>query len=185
MKKTTHSASTGAIKADLVVDVAGSCDIEDPLRIEATLFPPPPYRLTREPAVIFALPGYSRGYYNMHFDDHSGYFQAEHQIAWVPVGFSATVAGDECASGKEKRPISVGLPATGLIHPTTCAATTSARSDVGPPRLPEANLTQSIVAMLRVVIVLLVILPLFRLMTWAVRDTAIKIGLPLYGLLDA
>jgi hypothetical protein len=71
------------IKADLVVDVTGSCDIEGPLHIAATLFLPAPDRLTGEPAVIFALPGggYSRGYYDMHFDGHLGYSQPA--VVWT------------------------------------------------------------------------------------------------------
>ncbi|MCV7246493.1 alpha/beta fold hydrolase [Mycobacterium mantenii] len=71
------------IKADLVVDVSGSCDIENSLHIAATVFLPPPERLRSEPVVVFALPGggYSRGYFDMHFDGHSGYSQVEHHVA--------------------------------------------------------------------------------------------------------
>lgn len=66
--------------AEVRVDVSGSCGIDGRLEIAATVFLPPPERLSPSPTVVFALPGggYGRGYYDMHFDGHEGYSQAEH-----------------------------------------------------------------------------------------------------------
>ncbi|WP_059020192.1 alpha/beta hydrolase [Mycobacterium sp. M26] len=66
--------------AQLWVDVSGSCGIAGRLDIAATVFLPPPERLPPSATVVFALPGggYSRGYYDMHFDGHTDYSQAAH-----------------------------------------------------------------------------------------------------------
>jgi pimeloyl-ACP methyl ester carboxylesterase len=70
------------IKADVTVDVTGTCKLERPLRVVATVFLPEPDRLVTRQPVVFALPGggYSRGYYDMHFPGHANYSQAQHLI---------------------------------------------------------------------------------------------------------
>lgn len=70
------------LRADLSVDVTAACALERRLSIAATAYLPPPERLDANPKVVFAMPGggYSRGYYDMHFDGHDGYSQAEHHV---------------------------------------------------------------------------------------------------------
>nr|PZN23280.1 MAG: alpha/beta hydrolase [Mycolicibacterium hassiacum] len=70
------------IRADITVDVTSSCELERQLAIAATAFLPPPDRLGPDPRVVFALPGggYSRGYFDMRFDGHEAYSQAEHHV---------------------------------------------------------------------------------------------------------
>jgi len=69
-------------KADITVDVTAACNLGRPLSIVATVFLPEPDRLVTSQPVVFALPGggYSRGYYDMHFEGHIGYSQAEHHV---------------------------------------------------------------------------------------------------------
>jgi pimeloyl-ACP methyl ester carboxylesterase len=75
--------TTGFTQADVTVDVSGSCAVGGSLSIAATIFLPPPDALGDDVTVLYALPGggYSRGYYDMHFDGHSGYSQAEHHVS--------------------------------------------------------------------------------------------------------
>ena len=65
-----------------------------------------PDRVPSAPTVMFALPGggYARGYFDLHFDGHAGYSQAEHHTArglvfvamdHLGVGDSSTDANDE------------------------------------------------------------------------------------------
>jgi len=65
-----------------------------------------PERVPGAPTVMFALPGggYARGYFDLHFDGHAGYSQAEHHTArgivfiamdHLGVGESSTDANDE------------------------------------------------------------------------------------------
>jgi pimeloyl-ACP methyl ester carboxylesterase len=70
------------IKADIAVDVTAACDLDRPLSVVATVFLPAPDRIVDGQPVVFALPGggYSRGYYDMHFEGHMGYSQAEHHV---------------------------------------------------------------------------------------------------------
>lgn len=74
---------TRLTQADVVVDVSGSCAVDGDLSIAATVFLPPSDVLGDEVTVLYALPGggYSRGYYDMHFDGHAGYSQAEHHVS--------------------------------------------------------------------------------------------------------
>jgi pimeloyl-ACP methyl ester carboxylesterase len=74
---------TGLTQADVTVDVSGSCAVDGDLSIAATVFLPPSDALGEDVAVLFALPGggYSRGYYDMHFDGHTGYSEAEHHVS--------------------------------------------------------------------------------------------------------
>lgn len=67
---------------DITVDVTAACALDCPLTIAATAYLPPPERLRANRPVVFALPGggYSRGYYDMHFDGHQGYSQAAHHV---------------------------------------------------------------------------------------------------------
>lgn len=71
------------VRADLVVDVSGSCDIAGRLRVAATVFLPRPDALAAGATVVYALPGggYSRGYFDMHFPGRAGYSQAEHHVS--------------------------------------------------------------------------------------------------------
>jgi pimeloyl-ACP methyl ester carboxylesterase len=69
-------------KQELRVDVAARLGLAGPLEIAATVHFPPPTTLRDPPLVIFALPGggYSRGYYDMHFDGHTGYSEAQFHL---------------------------------------------------------------------------------------------------------
>ena len=80
---TRHLSDRGVVTADVNVDVTNSCRLGRPLSIVATVFLPPPERLSAGQPVLFALPGggYSRGYFDMHFPGHVGYSQAAHHVA--------------------------------------------------------------------------------------------------------
>lgn len=69
-------------RVELTVDVTSACDLDRSLTIAATAYLPPAARLEANQSVVFALPGggYSRGYYDMHFEGHAGYSQAEHHV---------------------------------------------------------------------------------------------------------
>ncbi|MGV0793258.1 alpha/beta hydrolase [Mycolicibacterium sp. XJ1819] len=69
-------------QVDLTIDVTTACELNRPLVIAATAFLPSPERLVPGHPVVFALPGggYSRGYYDMHFDGYDGYSQAAHHV---------------------------------------------------------------------------------------------------------
>jgi len=69
-------------RADITVDVTAACAIDRPLSIVATAYLPPPERLNDGHVVVFAMPGggYSRSYFDMGFEGHSGYSQAAHHV---------------------------------------------------------------------------------------------------------
>ncbi len=69
-------------RAELSIDVTGTCALDGRLIIAATAYLPPAQHLRAHQPVIFALPGggYSRGYYDMHFDGHEDYSQAAHHV---------------------------------------------------------------------------------------------------------
>ncbi|HEX3288999.1 MAG TPA: alpha/beta hydrolase [Mycobacterium sp.] len=75
--------TTGTVRVDVTLDVSGSCAVEGDLSIAATVFLPPSDALGDDVAVLYAVPGggYSRGYYDMHFDGHTGYSQADHHVS--------------------------------------------------------------------------------------------------------
>ena len=69
-------------RTDITIDVTGACALDSRLTIAATAYLPPPEQLRANQPVVFALPGggYSRGYYDMHFEGHEGYSQAAHHV---------------------------------------------------------------------------------------------------------
>jgi pimeloyl-ACP methyl ester carboxylesterase len=71
------------VRADVAIDVSGSCAVDGDLSIAATVFLPRSEVLGHDVTVVYALPGggYSRGYYDMQFDGHTGYSQAEHHVS--------------------------------------------------------------------------------------------------------
>lgn len=69
---------------DVKVDVSGNENVRfDEAVLAATIHLPEPTDLPSRPLVVFGVPGggYSRGYYDMYFEGHSGYSQAEHHTA--------------------------------------------------------------------------------------------------------
>jgi pimeloyl-ACP methyl ester carboxylesterase len=70
-------------RIELKIDVSGSLPLPGPHEIAATVWLPDPAKLGDKPLVMFASPGggYSRGYFDLHFDGHSGYSQAEYHAA--------------------------------------------------------------------------------------------------------
>ncbi|MCV7282391.1 alpha/beta hydrolase [Mycolicibacterium flavescens] len=88
-------------RADVTVDVTEACALDCPLSIAATAYLPAPERLRPRQPVVFALPGggYSRGYYDMHFDGHDGYSQAAHHVerGLIMVAIDHLGAGDSTA----------------------------------------------------------------------------------------
>ena len=80
---------------ELRIDVSSSVALPGSIEIAATAFLPDPSLLSAVKVVIFAVPGggYSRAYFDMHFEGHSGYSQAEYHtdhslilIALDPIG---------------------------------------------------------------------------------------------------
>ncbi len=69
-------------KVDLRIDVSTAAALGVPIKLAATAFLPETLRPGR-PVIVFAVPGggYARGYFDMHFDGHEGYSQAEHHCA--------------------------------------------------------------------------------------------------------
>ena len=70
-------------RIELKIDVSGSVPIDGPLHICASVFLPEVQNLVGGGIAVFALPGggYSRGYFDLHFDGREGYSQAEHHVA--------------------------------------------------------------------------------------------------------
>jgi len=68
-------------RVELRLDVNGSIALSGPLEIAATVFLPPADALGEAALAVFALPGggYSRGYYDLEFEGHRGYSQAQYQ----------------------------------------------------------------------------------------------------------
>ncbi len=61
-------------------DATDSIGIEGRQYQACSVYLPPAEALPARPIVMFAVPGggYSRGYYDMHFDGHEGYSEAEY-----------------------------------------------------------------------------------------------------------
>lgn len=70
-------------RIELSIDVSAAIPLEPPLEVAATVYLPEPATILPRPLVMFASPGggYSRGYFDMHFDGHEGYSQAEYHTA--------------------------------------------------------------------------------------------------------
>lgn len=70
-------------RVDLKIDVTKAVPLAGPLEIAATVYLPSPEGLPETPVVIFASPGggYSRGYFDLHFEGHENYSQAEYHTA--------------------------------------------------------------------------------------------------------
>jgi pimeloyl-ACP methyl ester carboxylesterase len=70
-------------RVELRLDVAKATSFDGPMEIAATVHLPDPVLIGSRPVVIFASPGggYTRGYFDMHFDGHSGYSEAEYHTA--------------------------------------------------------------------------------------------------------
>jgi len=78
----TISSGSGR-PVELHIDVSASVPLPAPLVIAASLYLPDPAKLAATPVVLFAAPGggYSRGYFDLHFEGRSGYSQAEYHAA--------------------------------------------------------------------------------------------------------
>lgn len=70
-------------QVEVRIDISGRHGLPGTVEIAATVHLPDPECLPRVPVILFASPGggFSRGYYDMHFPGHSGYSQAEHNVA--------------------------------------------------------------------------------------------------------
>jgi len=68
---------------ELRIDVTSAVPLAGPSVIAASVYLPDPVKLAPRPVVMFAAPGggYSRGYFDLRFDGHSGYSQAEYHAA--------------------------------------------------------------------------------------------------------
>lgn len=86
---------------DLRIDVSEAAGLGMEVELATSVFLPEDPRAGR-PIVVFALPGggYSRGYFDMHFDGHDGYSQAEYHCA---AGF-IVVAIDHLGVGESSQP---------------------------------------------------------------------------------
>ncbi len=70
-------------KVELKPDVSSSIGISGKFHLAATAYLPNPAQLVSRPIVIFAVPGggYSRHYFDMHFEGRDNYSQAEYHVA--------------------------------------------------------------------------------------------------------
>ncbi|MGO8858238.1 MAG: alpha/beta hydrolase [Steroidobacteraceae bacterium] len=68
---------------ELRIDVTAAVALPGPSVLAVSVYLPDPVRMPANPLVIFASPGggYSRGYFAMRFEGHSGYSQAEYHTA--------------------------------------------------------------------------------------------------------
>lgn len=68
---------------ELRVDVTSALPLAGPSVIAASVYLPESAKLASPPLVMFASPGggYSRGYFDLRFDNHPNYSQAEHHVA--------------------------------------------------------------------------------------------------------
>ena len=71
------------LQLDLRIDVTGATPLPGPMEIAATVYLPAPEDLAERPVVMFASPGggYSRRYFDMHFEGHKNYSQAAYHTA--------------------------------------------------------------------------------------------------------
>ena len=67
-------------RIELSIDVSAAVALPPPLQVAATVYLPDPATLGPRPLVMFASPGggYTRGYFDLRFDGHEGYSQAEY-----------------------------------------------------------------------------------------------------------
>lgn len=86
----------------LRVDVSSVVPLPGPLEIALTAYLPEPTRLRSPPIVMAAFPGggYSRGYFDMQFEDHSQYSEAAHHAAAGLI----FIAGDHLGVGESSVP---------------------------------------------------------------------------------
>lgn len=86
----------------LRIDVSSVVPLPGPLEIALTAYLPEPARLCSPPILMSAFPGggYSRGYFDMHFQGHSQYSQAEHHTAAGLI----FIAGDHLGVGESSIP---------------------------------------------------------------------------------
>jgi pimeloyl-ACP methyl ester carboxylesterase len=70
-------------KLQLTLDVSHAAALPGPLHLAATVYLPEANTLLASPIAIFAVPGggYSRGYFDMHFDGHAQYSEAAYHTA--------------------------------------------------------------------------------------------------------
>ena len=68
---------------DLRIDVSSAVPLAGPSMMAASVYLPNPDKLASPPVIMFASPGggYSRGYFDLHFDGRSGYSQAQYHVA--------------------------------------------------------------------------------------------------------
>jgi pimeloyl-ACP methyl ester carboxylesterase len=107
------------IKADVSVDVTATCHLDRALTVAATLFLPEPGQLVENQPVVFAVPGggYSRAYYDMHFDGHERYSQVDHHVErGIPV-----VAIDHLGVGESSPEVAEALRIEDIAAANDCA----------------------------------------------------------------
>ena len=68
---------------DLRIDVSSAVSLPGTSMMAASVYLPNPDKLASPPVIIFASPGggYWRGYFDLRFDNRSGYSQAEYHVA--------------------------------------------------------------------------------------------------------
>jgi pimeloyl-ACP methyl ester carboxylesterase len=90
---------------DLRFDVSAALALPGRREMAASIHLPEPSRLSSPPIVVFAVPGggYSRGYFDMHFEGHAGYSEAAFHTArgLVFVAFDHLGVGDSTLDGIE------------------------------------------------------------------------------------
>ena len=103
----------------LRVDVSGAVALPGPLEIALTAYLPDPARLCSPPIVMAAFPGggYSRGYFDMYFQGHAQYSQAEHHTAAGLI----FIAGDHLGVGESSIPDSSKLSIEMIAAANDCA----------------------------------------------------------------
>lgn len=92
-------------RVELRIDVTASAKLPGRQELAATAFLPDALPAGATPIVMFAVPGggYSRGYFDMHFDGRTGYSEAEHHAAHgiVLIAFDHLGVGDSTATAIE------------------------------------------------------------------------------------
>ena len=68
---------------ELQIDVTEAAALGSSQHLAATIYLPDTKTIPTPPIIVFAVPGgsYSRHYFDLHFDGHEGYSQAEHHAA--------------------------------------------------------------------------------------------------------
>lgn len=72
-----------AARIDRRIDVTQAADLGETVELAVTIALPDPAHLPERPMAIFAVPGggYSRGYFDLRFDNHQGYSEADFHSA--------------------------------------------------------------------------------------------------------